>query len=491
MPEEASTGLEEKPRKTKGKKAGEESGPKAGYSQKTGSYLPDIHRTLPHSADAEMGVLSSMLRSPREVIGDCVEKINEKHFHIPAHATIFNVLVDLWNTQKPIDIITLTQVLKDRSLLEQVGGPGFVTDLFTFVPTAANVAYYLEIVREKFILRQIIVTCTDCAARSYDDQGEVDNLLDSVEQRIFAITEDRFKGEMQSMKEQVMEALESIEKLSLRKGGITGLPTGFSELDKMTDGLHPGEMFVVAARPSMGKTALAMNIAEHVALIAKQSVAIFSLEMSSHQLVQRLLCSRARVNLQRVRDGFLSEREFSNLTTAASKLAESRIFIDDSASISILELRAKARRFKAQNDIQLIVIDYLQLLRSTTKRGQENRQLEISEISAGIKALSKEMKIPIIVLAQLNRQPEARTGGKPRLSDLRESGSIEQDADVVALLVREELYIEDEEARKEKANEAELIIAKQRNGPVGEVPLTFLKEFTRFENRARVAENEG
>jgi replicative DNA helicase len=235
----------------------------------------------------------------------------------------------------------------------------------------------------------------------------------------------------------------------------------------------------------MGKTALAMNIAEHVALNEKLPLAVFSLEMSSQQLIQRLLCSRARVNLQKVRDGFLSDRDFPSLTSAAAKLAEARIFIDDSPGLSILELRAKARRLRAKEEIQLIVVDYLQLLRSTTRRAQDNRQLEISEISAGLKGLAKELKIPIIVLAQLNRQPEARTGGQPRLSDLRESGSIEQDADLVALLVRPEIYEEDEDARAEKAGEAELIIAKQRNGPVGVVSLTFLKEFTRFEDRAR------
>ncbi|PYL42469.1 MAG: replicative DNA helicase, partial [Verrucomicrobia bacterium] len=326
---------------------------------------------------------------------------------------------------------------------------------------------------------------TESVRRAYEEQDEVNNLLDEVEQRIFAVGEDRFKGQMLSMKDQVMEAIESIEKLYERKGGITGISTGFVEFDRMTSGLHSSEMIVIAARPSMGKTALAMNIAEHVGINEKLPVGVFSLEMSSQQLVQRLLCSRARVNLQKVRDGFLGERDFPSLTAAASKLAEAKIFIDDSASLSILELRAKARRLKAQQDVQLIIVDYLQLVRSTSRRAQDNRQLEISEISAGLKGLAKELKIPIVVVAQLNRQPEQRAGGKPRLSDLRESGSIEQDADLVALLVRPELYEEDEEARVEKAGEAELIIAKQRNGPVGEIPLTFLKEFTRFETRAR------
>ncbi|MGZ5002876.1 MAG: replicative DNA helicase [Chthoniobacterales bacterium] len=447
-----------------------------------------MHRTLPHSVEAEQGVLGSMLISPREIIAEVVEKITEEYFYIPAHQTTYTVLVELWNAGQGIDLITFTQVLRDRNVLDAVGGASFVTSLFTFVPTAANVTYYLEIVREKYILRQIIAAATESVRRAYEEQDEVHALLDEVEQKIFAVGEDRFKGQLPTMKEQVMGALESIEKLWEQRGGITGISTGFHELDRMTNGLHDGEMIVIAARPSMGKTALAMNIAEHVAINGKLPVAVFSLEMSGQQLVQRLLCSRARVNLQKVREGFLPEHDFPKLTNAASKLAEAEIYIDDSAGLSILELRAKARRLKAQKNIQLIVIDYLQLLRSTTRRAQDNRQLEISEISAGIKGLAKELKIPVIVLAQLNRQPEARSGGKPRLSDLRESGSIEQDADLVGLLVRPEIYEEDEEARAEKAGEAELIIAKQRNGPVGDIPLTFLKEFTRFEDRARSSE---
>src|SRR6478736_997891 len=420
----------------------------------TGS-AQDVHRTPPHSVEAEQGVLGSMLISPRETIAECVEKINEEYFYVPAHRTIYDVLVDLWNTRQGIDLITFTQVLRDRHLLDSVGGAAFVTNLFTFVPTAANVQYYLEIVRDKYILRQIISAATESVRRAYEEQDEVNNLLDEVEQRIFAVGEDRFKGQLLSMKDQVMEAIESIEKLYERKGGITGISTGFVEFDRMTSGLHSSEMIVIAARPSMGKTALAMNIAEHVAINEKLPLGVFSLEMSGQQLVQRLLCSRARVNLQKVRDGFLGERDFPSLTAAASKLAEAQIFIDDSAALSILELRAKARRLKAQKDIKLIVVDYLQLLRSTTRRAQDNRQLEISEISAGLKGLAKELKVPVIVIAQLNRQPEARTGGRPRLSDLRESGSIEQDADLVGLLVRPEIYEDDEEARAEKAGDAE------------------------------------
>ncbi len=398
--------------------------------------------------------------------------------------------MELWNAGQGIDLITFTQTLRDRNVLDAVGGAAFVTSLYTFVPTAANVTYYLEIVREKFILRQIIAACTEGVRRSYEEQDEVNDLLDEVEKKIFAVGEDRFKAQMPTMREQVMEAIESIEKLYANRGSITGISTGFSVLDEMTSGLHPAEMIVIAARPSMGKTALAMNIAEHVAIEGRKPVAIFSLEMSAQQLVQRLLCSRARVNSKKVRDGFLAERDFSTLTSAASKLADAQMFIDDTAGLNILELRAKARRLKSQHDIQLVVVDYLQLLRSTSRRGQDNRQIEISEISAGLKSLAKELSIPVVVLAQLNRNPENRTGdskGRPRLSDLRESGSIEQDADFVGLLVREEYYADTDEERQESEGKADLIIAKQRNGPTGDVPLTFIKEFTRFEDRAREA----
>ena len=428
-------------------------------------------------------------------MGECIEKkITPEHFHVPAHATIYEVLRELYDENKPIDFILLTQLLRDRQLLDKVGGAAFVTSLFTFVPTSANAAYYIEILKEKHTLRQVIIICNECAARSYEEQESVDGFIDSVEQKVFALTQSRVEDGTFRIKDSVMEAIQSIEKLYERKGEISGIPTGFADFDKMTDGLHPAEMIVIAARPSMGKTALAMNIAENVALNSNLAVAVFSLEMSSQQLVQRLLCSRARVNLGRVRDGFMAERDFHNLTEAGSKLSESKIFIDDTPGLNILELRAKSRRLKSQHNIQLIVIDYLQLLKSPTKRAQDNRQLEIAEISNGVKALAKELKLPIIVLAQLNRNPESRSGeskGRPRLSDLRESGSIEQDADLVGLLVREEYYAESDEEKQESEGKATLIIAKQRNGPVGDVPLTFIKEFTRFEDRARTPEAEG
>src|SRR5205085_8116670 len=321
MATQPSSGIGREPRKSAGNGAGRGSAArndgKVFPTSPTGS-AQDIHRAPPHSVEAEQGVLGSMLISPRDAIAECVETINEDYFYVPAHQTVFTVLVELWNTGAGIDLITFTQVLRDRNLLEIIGGAAFITSLYTFVPTAANLGYYLEIVRDKYILRSIISAATESVRRAYEEQDEVANLLDEVEQKIFAVGEDRFKGQVLSMKDQVMEAIEAIEKLHERKGGITGISSGFVLFDRMTSGLHPAEMIVIAARPSMGKTAFAMNIAEHVAINEKLAVAIFSLEMSSQQLVQRLLCSRARVNLKKVRDGFLGEREFASLTSAAS-----------------------------------------------------------------------------------------------------------------------------------------------------------------------------
>ena len=295
------------------------------YSQKGGAYLPDIHRSLPQSIDAEKGLLGSVLLAPGRVLDECIQQqVGEKYFHHPAHARIFTVLVDMREANKPIDLISLTQILEDRHLLEEVGGAAAVTDLFTFVPTASNAAYYLEILREKYLLREIILACTEYGARAYDEQGDVQILLDEVEQKILTIGDDRFRAKIPEMKELAMAALDSIEKLFQNRGALTGLPTGFRGIDSMTNGMHEGEMIVIAARPSMGKTAFAMNIAEHVAVEAGKPVAVFSLEMSTQQLVQRLLCSLARVNLASIRDGFLGERDFPKLIQAARGLPRPR-----------------------------------------------------------------------------------------------------------------------------------------------------------------------
>ena len=471
---------------------GKARGKKPDYAAKAAAYLPDAHRPLPQSIDAEKGLLGSIMHSAT-VLDDCMAQMEARHFHLPAHQKIFELLVEMRNSGRPIDLIAITQTLEDRRMLDEVGGAGAVTELFTFVPTAANADYYREIIKEKFLLRQMISTCTEYVARAHEEQGDVKVLLDEVEARVLEIGEERFRSAQPSMKDMVNEAITGIEKLVALKGSITGLSTGFPELDRMTNGMHEGEMFVIAARPSMGKTALAMNIAEHVALDGEKPVAVFSLEMSAHQLVQRLLCSRARVNAKKLRDGFIGKADMMSLGSTASILSKAKIFIDDTPGLSILELRAKARRLRNRERIELIVIDYLQLLRSSSRRAQENRQIEIQEISYGIKALAKELKIPVIVLAQLNRNPEQRTGGtkgRPRLSDLRESGTIEQDADLVGLLIRDKYYAEDDETKKEAAGKATLIIAKQRNGPTGDVPLTFLEEFTRFEERAEDRQEE-
>lgn len=451
-------------------------------------YLPDIHRLLPQSPDAEQGVIGSFLLSPREVGGLCIERgVYPASFHIPSHGQIFAVLMEFWNAVTPIDFITLTKVLRDRNKLDQVGGAAFVTELFTFIPTAANASYYIDILLEKETLRRIITVGTEYAARSYDEQDMVPELLAEFEKEVFAIRQ-QSAGTRVTTKEAVMEAVEHIEKLYEARGSIMGLPTGFHDLDQLIDGMHAEDMIVIAARPSMGKTALAMNIADHVAIDLRKAVGIFSLEMSQQQLMQRMLCSRARVNLQRVRSGFLGERDFPNLTAAASKIVECRMIMDDAAGTTIQRARAVARRWKTEHDVALIIIDYLQLMRSGTARAQANRQQEVSEVSAGIKEMARELKIPIVVLAQLNRESE-REKRPPRVSDLRDSGSIEQDADTIALLDREETRATDPEEKQRLEGRATLNIAKQRNGPTGEIDMTFLKEFTRFEDRAQMEMN--
>ncbi len=452
-----------------------------------GGYSQDIHRSLPNSRDAERAVLSCMLQSPTDVIGEAIEKLTPDHFYVPAHGTIYTVLIELYDQGQAIDLITLNNRLIDRKLMEQVGGAGAVAELLDIVPTAALFDYYVGILRDKFILRHVIQTCTESVTLAYENQEDVGTLLDSVETRILKIRDATGKQEgIREMRHHVLHVIESIEDMyDNDQGGMTGLSTGFKDLDEKTNGLHGGEMIVVAARPSMGKTSFVMNLVENVAIDSEhpKAAAVFSLEMSAEQLVQRLLCSRAEVEMQKLRGGFLSQqRDFPRLREAAEVLINAPIYIDDTPGLTIMELRAKARRLKKSYDIQLIAIDYLQLLKAPSHFKQDNRQQEIAEISGGIKALSKELNIPIIVLAQLNRNPDAR-GGTPRISDLRESGAIEQDADVVGLLFRDEYYA-DEDDKEEVEGRATLDIAKQRNGPTGAVPLTFIKKWMRFVDRA-------
>ncbi len=464
-------------------------------------------RLPPHSPEAEQGVLGCVLLSPNPCMGESMEflKGNPEVFYDLRHQTLYRTLIEMSDQQQPIDIITLQQRLKDTqpldekgrpkegNLLEMVGGIAYVASLPDTVPSSANLSYYANIVSEKYLLRRLIQTCTQVIGRLYEYEGEVDVLMDEVESQILHISEERVEGGTMQMKELVHAAIGKIEKLHADQGMLSGLPTGFQDLDRLTSGLHGGEMIVIAARPSVGKTSLAMNIAEHVAVDLRVPVGVFSLEMTAESLVMRLLCSRAHVNLRSVREGFLAERDFPKLTGAAGKLAGAPLFIDDTSGLSILQLRAKARRMAQQHGIKLFVIDYLQLLHSTARRA-DNRQQEISDISNGVKALAKELKVPVIVLSQLNRDVEKRGAGEaPRLSDLRESGAIEQDADLVGLMYRDSKGKDDEDASRDSDEEAlavKLYIAKQRNGPTGEVSLTFLKQFTRFESAAKISEDD-
>ena len=447
-----------------------------------------VDRLPPHSSEAEQGVLGCVLLSPQECLGDCIERFKSgpEIFYDLRHRTIYETLVEMYDKKAAIDLITVQQTLKDKQQLEGVGGLAYLSSLPDAVPSAANLEYYQEIVREKFILRRMIASCTEVVGRVYEHEGEVDQLLDEVERDILRISEERTEQRSVTMKDLVHGAINTIEQFHQRQGLLTGIATGFLDLDKMTSGLHEGEMVVIAARPSMGKTSLAMNIVEHVAVDLRLPVGVFSLEMTAESLVLRMLCSRSRVNLRNIRDGFLAERDFPKLTGAAGKLAASPIFIDDTPGLSILQLRAKARRMAQQYGIKLFVIDYLQLLHSTARRA-ENRQQEIADISNGVKALAKELKVPVIVLSQLNRELEKEKNRKPRMSDLRESGAIEQDADVVMMLYKPNAGDEEDGAQEQDGVPVTLVIAKQRNGPTGDVPLTFLKSITRFESAAKIS----
>lgn len=422
---------------------------------------------------------------------ECIEKltVGPEVFYNLRHQTIYTIILEMYDKKEGIDVITLHQKLKDRQVLEQVGGIAFISELPDVVPSAANLSYYLEVIKEKHVLRKMISVCTSVISQAYDYTGEVDALMDEVERDVLQIAQSRVQTQFKNIKELVKHAITQIEDFHQRQGMLTGIGTGFVDLDKMTTGFHPGEMIVIAARPSMGKTSLAMNIAEHVAIELKLPVGVFSLEMTAESLVLRMLCSRSRVNLRNVRDGFLVERDFPKLTSSAGKMGAAPLFIDDSSGLSILQLKAKARRMAQQFGIKLFVIDYLQLLHSTAKRA-ENRQQEIADISSGVKSLAKELGVPVIVLSQLNRELEKDKNRKPRMSDLRESGSIEQDADLVGLLYKPSAG-DDEDgggAEEQEAVSVNLLIAKQRNGPTGDVHLTFLKSITRFESAAKISD---
>jgi replicative DNA helicase len=443
-----------------------------------GAALAPVEKLPPQNIEAEMAVLGCMLIE-EDAIGVAVENLSPEDFYKDAHKKIFSSIVQLYDQRKAVDLITLIEKLRNEGALEGVGGASYLTALTNVVPTAANVSHYSRIVKEKHVLRLLIHHGTQIVTEAYDTEDAVGDVLDRAEKMIFEIADRRVgQAGFIPIKEIIKDSIETIDRLYQNKAHVTGVPTGYTDFDIKTAGLQPSDLIIVAGRPSMGKSAFVINILEHASIIEKIPTAFFSLEMSKEQLVQRLLCSHARVDAHKVRTGYLSASDWPSLTTAAGKLSEAPIFIDDTPGISVLELRAKARRLKAHHNIGLIALDYLQLMRGTA--GVESRQQEISEISRSLKALARELNVPVIGISQLSRAVESRTDHRPQLSDLRESGAIEQDADVVVLLIREEYYNPSEQNR----GIAEAIIAKQRNGPVGTVKLAFIKEYTRFENLA-------
>ncbi len=432
----------------------------------------------PQNPEAEQSVLGAMLID-ENAIGTAIEILHDSCFYDESHRRIYASMLDLFNQQKNVDLITLSDHLKSQGKLEEIGGVAYLTRLVDFVPTAANVEHYANIVKEKSIQRKLIQNATEIVSLSFEPGVNVDELVDSAERLIFEIATARERQKSIHIKEIIKQAIEVIDRLYQRKEYVTGIPTGFYELDRMTSGLQKSDLIIVAGRPSMGKSALVATIAEYAAVERKIPLAYFSLEMSKEQLVQRVLCSHARVDAHKVRSGFLSPSDWPILTAAAGKLSSAPIFIDDTPAISILELRAKARRLKSAQDVELMIVDYLQLMRGPSRI--ESRQQEISEISRSLKALARELNIPVIAISQLSRAVESRQDHRPQLSDLRESGAIEQDADLVVLLMREEYYMPTEENK----GLADVIVAKQRNGPVGMMKLVFRKEYVRFENLAR------
>jgi len=439
-----------------------------------------IEKIPPQNLDAEMAVLGSMLLD-EEAISVAVETLSCEHFYKSSHKIIFEAITGLYNSNKAVDLITLTDDLKRKGMLEETGGATFLTALVNAVPTAANISHYATIVREKGTLRNLINNSTKIISRCYETEGNVSEAVDFAEKLIFDISDRRSQSTYQHLKEIIKTSIEKIDMLYQKKTHVTGIPTGFVDFDLRTAGLQPSDLIIIAGRPSMGKSALALNMAEYAAIVGKAPVAMFSLEMSKEQLVQRMLCSHARVDAHKVRTGYLAVSDWPKLTAAAGKLSESPIYIDDTPAISVMELRAKARRLKMHHDIGLIILDYLQLMRGSGFVNMDSRQQEISEISRSLKALARELNVPVVAISQLSRAVESRTDHRPQLSDLRESGAIEQDADVVVLILREEYY----NPTPDNQGKAEIIIAKQRNGPVGSMELAFIKEYTKFENIAR------
>ncbi len=443
------------------------------------------HRVPPHNLEAEQSVLGGILLE-KDAINKVLEVLSPDgvDFYHNAHARLFVGMVKLFEKNVPIDVVTLADLFKNSDELASVGGISYIGEIAEATPTAANIMYYARIVREKSLVRRIIATATEIVTKGYERVDSTDDFIDDAERRLFEVSQDRGKKTIYALKDIIKDTFENIEKLYEKKTHVTGVSTGFKDLDSLTSGLQDSDLIIIAGRPSMGKTSFCLNIAEHAAIEANHPVVVFSLEMSKEQLVQRMLASRAKVDLQNLRRGFLKDADWGRLTTAVGTLYEAPIFIDDTAAQSVIEMRAKARRWKAELGLKLVIVDYLQLMRG---RKGDNREQEISEISRSLKAMAKELHIPVIALSQLSRMTEQRENKRPQLSDLRESGAIEQDADVVMFVYRESVYKKCE-CPKELCTcglrrNAEIIVAKQRNGPTDTVNLTFLNEFTRFENQ--------
>ncbi|MBW1745667.1 MAG: replicative DNA helicase [Deltaproteobacteria bacterium] len=440
---------------------------------------PSLYKIPPQSIEAEESLLSGILID-NDTLLDVVDIISPEDFYRSAHQKIFSGIVELFSKNEPVDLVTLTNALKERGNLEEIGGAIYLATLVDTVPLAVNAKHYAKIVHDKATLRRLIEKANDIAKKCFEDRGNVDEIIDFAESSIFEISKNKHKQSFYRISEIIDGNIETLEERQGNKALVTGVPTGFTRLDNLTSGLQQSELIILAARPSMGKTALALNIARNAAVDANVPVAVFSLEMSKEQLSMRLLCSEARIDSSRLRGGFFSMEDWRKLTDAAGVLSDTSIFIDDTPDISAMEIRAKARRLKMEKDIGLVIIDYLQLMKG--RMSAERRDLEISEISRSLKALAKELNIPVMALSQLNRMLEQRNDKQPRLSDLRESGALEQDADVVAFIYRDEIYNSDD--NNPKKGTADILIRKNRNGPTGEATLTFLDSYTRFENIA-------
>jgi replicative DNA helicase len=434
-------------------------------------------RLPPQNLEAETSVLGGVLLD-NEALNRVLEVIKEGDFYRESHRKIFSAILDLYERSEPVDLITLAEALRKREGLEEVGGIEYLNSLVNSIPTAANITYYAKIVKEKATLRKLVNRATEIVSQVYGHSGDVDDFLDQAERSIFEISEDRVRPSFFPIKDIIKSSFKTIERLYEKRQLITGVPTGFAKLDELTSGLQASDLIIVAGRPSMGKTAFALNITAHAAIEAEVPSAIFSLEMAKEQLALRMLCSDAKVDAHRLRGGFLSESDWPKLTRAAGSLSEAPIFIDDTPGLTALEMRAKTRRLKAEHNLGLVVVDYLQLMRG--RANSDTREQEISDISRSLKALAKELNLPVIALSQLNRRVEERGDRRPQLADLRESGAIEQDADVIIFLYRDEVYNKSED--NPNKGKAEIIIGKQRNGPTDKFELAFLDKFTCFEN---------